>query len=680
MTKEKNYTTRGGQIFFHNLRMFFQIQGWVIRWGLFVSAILSVLYTYLITPFDEVVKAYYYLKFNLLALLFKSTPEQMGVMKYQNVTYKNTVVSFANNDSLAHSFRLVWFDIQVGFLLSVITVGILSWFVLRYFNKKGEEQTEDKFIRGTTIVKPKELSNILKKQKKLSDLAIEKVRFLKRNFEVQHVLLDGTTGTGKSVLLRCFLLWIRARGDKAIIYDKGCTFVGKMYDPQKDVLLNPFDDRSVYWDVWLDAKSPSDFENIASALIPQTGEGDPFWVLAARTIFSSTAYKMSLEPVEHRTTERFLELMLTSELEDLSGYLKGSESSALVSDKAAKIAISIKSILAAYIKSLRFLEGLEKKDENGHERRRFSITDWVQDDNQKGFLFFSSNASQHVSLRPLISAWLATASTAQLGLTPDPKRRIWVIMDEMPTLHKLPELAETIAEVRKFGGCYVIGIQSYAQLLKNYGQNTADEIFDLLNTRFFFRSPSEKMARVSSADLGEQEYEETSEQYSYGASQVRDGVSLGRKRTKHPAVSSTEIMQLEDLQFWLKSAGDYPIVKHTMTYDHMKDIHQPFIPREMPVTEKGKKLDAIIAWNQVAGLQKIDKEDRDKLFGIFEEDLSEDSQSNRKKKMDKLSKDAENYTRTSDDENSNRVQKSDANKELSDVENDIMVDDVDIVL
>ncbi|NHE84388.1 type IV secretion system DNA-binding domain-containing protein, partial [Vibrio vulnificus] len=84
----------------------------------------------------------------------------------------------------------------------------------------------------------------------------------------------------------------------------------------------------------------------------------------------------------------------------------------------------------------------------------------------------SSNAQQHASLRPLISTWLAIASNAILGLNPDDDRRIWVIMDEMPSLHKLPELDSIIAEVRKFGGCYVIGLQSYAQLVKTYGKNT----------------------------------------------------------------------------------------------------------------------------------------------------------------------------------------------------------------
>ena len=643
MSKDRNYTTRGGQIFFHNLRMFFQIQGWVIKWGLTIALLLTCVITYIICPYDEVIKAAYYVKFYVLSLIFYNAPYTLSTMDYKGVVYTNTIEAFVNNGSLHHSFKLVLFDVQLAFLIGLIAALVVISLVLKIFNKKGESQTKDKFIRGTEIATPKKLSKELKRRKMRSSLSIDNLYFFKRNFEVQHLLIEGTTGTGKSVLLRKILKWIRDRGDRAIVYDKGCTFVGKMYDPQKDILLNPFDERTAYWDVWMDADSPSDFENIATALIPEKGDADPFWVLAARTIFSSTAYKMSLEDKENRTTKRFLELMLTSELEDLSGYLKGSESSSLVSDKAAKIAISIKSILAAYIKSLRFLEKLDEPDSTGKPRQRFSIREWVQDDDHEGFLFMSSNARQHVSLRPLISAWLSTASTAILGMDPNPERRIWVVMDEMPTLHKLPELSETLSEVRKFGGCYIIGMQSYAQLLKNYGRHTADEIFDLLNTRFFFRSPSEQMARVTSADLGEQEFEETSEQYSYGAAQVRDGVSLGRKRTKRPAVSSTEIMQLDDLEFWLRSSGKFPIIKHKMKYDEMNDINAPFVPRTMPSTERGQRLDAMIAWNQVSALQKIDKQDRETLFGVYQSDMEEDHQSTQRSKLDKLKRDSRQY-------------------------------------
>ncbi|MFA0289515.1 MULTISPECIES: type IV secretion system DNA-binding domain-containing protein, partial [unclassified Vibrio] len=122
---------------------------------------------------------------------------------------------------------------------------------------------------------------------RISDFKVDGLALFKREFEVQHMLIDGTTGAGKSVMLRKLLRWIRKRGDKAIIYDKGCTFTSKFFDPSQDTLLNPFDERCANWDVWCDAKDAPDFENIANALIPQHGEGDPFWVDSARTIFSS---------------------------------------------------------------------------------------------------------------------------------------------------------------------------------------------------------------------------------------------------------------------------------------------------------------------------------------------------------------------------------------------------------
>ncbi|MDF1931940.1 type IV secretion system DNA-binding domain-containing protein [Legionella pneumophila] len=47
---------------------------------------------------------------------------------------------------------------------------------------------------------------------------------------------------------------------------------------------------------------------------------------------------------------------------------------------------------------------------------------------------------------------------------------------------------------------FLLGMQSFSQLTKVYGQSGgAKELFDLLNTRFFFRSPSADMARLVAA-------------------------------------------------------------------------------------------------------------------------------------------------------------------------------------
>ncbi|MGC8141461.1 type IV secretion system DNA-binding domain-containing protein, partial [Salmonella enterica] len=62
-------------------------------------------------------------------------------------------------------------------------------------------------------------------------------------------------------------------------------------------------------------------------------------------------------------------------------------------------------------------------------------------------------ADQLPSLRPLITVWLDIAISAIMSLTPDRKRRLYCVIDELPTLQKLPSLSDFLARARKYGGC-----------------------------------------------------------------------------------------------------------------------------------------------------------------------------------------------------------------------------------
>ncbi len=356
-----------------------------------------------------------------------------------------------------------------------------------------------------------------------------------------------------------FLDQLRKRGDKVILYDKGCSFTPIYFRESEDVLLNPFDSRCANWDLWAEALEAADFENMAESQIPMQGN-DPFWVNAPRTIFASAAYTMQDDP--DRSIMKLLDLLMVGDLADLTRYLEGTEAASLADEKIEKTALSLRTILTTYLKSLRYLAGLE-----GSDKPAFSIRNWINDDSQRGWLFISSHATQHALMRPLLSMWLSMASLALLSLPENRQRRIWFIVDELPSLHKLPQLPETIAEVRKFGGCFVLGMQSYAQLEKVYGMQAAKEMFDLLNTRFFFRSPSAPMAKIVSEELGEQEIEEMRENYSYGANTIRDGISIGRQRVTRRVVIHPEIMGLKDLQCYLRLPGNYAVVPMTLTLE-----------------------------------------------------------------------------------------------------------------
>ncbi|MFZ3423362.1 type IV conjugative transfer system coupling protein TraD, partial [Vibrio harveyi] len=397
-----NHFTRGGQITFHSIRMFFQVNNTLVNVAIWAVLALSGLLTWLRAPHNAFWAVFYYWRNHLYASLGHDLNSDVTTF-WDGKRYVGTLASQLENTQLITLYDEVIKQVQINFLIALTIAFAVFIGAMAFFKRQGEKQSEDFHVRGFQYAEPKRLTQDLKQRAKklkkqgvgngkISEFKVDGLALFKHEFEVQHVLVNGTTGAGKSVMLRKLLRWIRKRGDKAIVYDKGCTFTSKFFDPSQDILLNPFDERCANWDVWCDAKEAPDFENIANALIPQHGEGDPFWVDSARTIFSSAAYRMSQDD-KPCSTARLLSLILTSELETLGNFLQGTESASLVSKDIKKTAISIKSVLATYIKSLRFLDGLDEKDDKGKLKRKpFSITDWVQDDKQRGFLFLSSNA------------------------------------------------------------------------------------------------------------------------------------------------------------------------------------------------------------------------------------------------------------------------------------------------
>lgn len=571
MREEPNFKhyTRGGQISFHNLRMWDQITKTLIYACLFLWVVFTVVITLWGTSLEKIQQTAFYYSAYFFNAMNKS---HTFLMPFHGKEYPIAVESvlhysyFKNN--AMDTIRLLEKSASTGFFIALL----LGVFFSVYFIKRGKSQRANQFIRGSRIDSIKKVTQQILSKKENSDITIDGFP-LKMNSEVQHFLIHGTVGTGKSQLIMKIMDALRKRGDRVIVYDKGCAFVPHYFDPNQDVILNPFDTRCSNWDMWLEAPRDSDFENMAESLIPMHGDSDPFWVNAARTVFASVAAKMRKD--NDRSVEKLLKLLLTGEFSHLEDYLKGTPAATLVSGKIEKTAISIRSVITTYLKSLTSLSGL-----NSEGSKPFSIRNYILNEDHNGWLFISSNGEQHKSLKPLISMWLAMASLTLLSLTPNPDRRIWFICDELPSLHKLPLLGETIAEVRKFGGCFLLGMQSFSQLTKVYGQSGgAKELFDLLNTRFFFRSPSAEMARLVANELGEEEIEESREHYSYGANSIRDGISLGNQRVTRPIVSYPQILELEDLNCYVRLPGKYPVTLLSLKLQHRTKYLKGFIER-----------------------------------------------------------------------------------------------------
>ena len=387
--------------------------------------------------------------------------------------------------------------------------------------------------------------------------------------ETQHTIVSGTTGSGKTVLISDLVQQIRDRGERCVIYDKMGSYTQAFFDPTRDVLLNPLDARAPRWSPFFEARSPRDFDMMAAALIPQQKDTvDPFWVTAARQLFSNGAGV--LWEKGEKTNRVLVEHLLKTDLTELAKAMEGTVAQSIVDPKNPKTALSVRAMLTANISAMEVLE------DSGQP---FSIREWISRDGDDGFLFFTSRGDQHASLRGLISTWLEIAVNSMLSLEQDDGRRIWVILDELPTLHQVPSLQPGLAESRQFGGCFVLGVQVASALRDLYGRNGAETISGLCGTRVVFAAPDRDTAQWSADSLGRSEVEEFAEGVSYGADPYRDGVTLTPKREVQALALPSEIMRLPNLNGYLKLPGPYPVARIVLDYVKRPKVAQRFVAR-----------------------------------------------------------------------------------------------------
>ncbi|MFU0872796.1 type IV conjugative transfer system coupling protein TraD [Kluyvera sichuanensis] len=578
------YLTQGGQMTAYRWRMFLQVNNWIGYWIFLLFLAMGAAIFYLSMPAETMDNGTWYwlarLNESFTVLMSPGKGRVYDIHYFYAPANTTLILKMTLPQILADPYMQVMGErfvagaqraaIISGSISLVIFLAI-TWFVTRV----GRKESEDEYISGMTLTdKPAEVNRLLKRNDELSDLRVGDLHMV-RMAEVLNFLMHGTIGVGKSTLIRWLLDHIRKRGDRAIIYDSGCTFTETHYKPDTDFILNAHDARCANWHMWGECVDAVDYDNLAASLIPVEGESDPFWVSSSRTIFADLAIRMSVDP--DRSIEKFLKTLLSLSMKSLRGYLANTPSANLVEEKIEKTAISIRSVVTNYAKALRYLQGLDDGS-----KPPFTIREWMtQERYDNSWLFISTQARHRKSVRPLISLWVSLATLMLQSMGENSDRRVWFIIDEATSLQRIPELAETLAEARKFGGCFVLGMQNMAQLVHVYGRELAKSIFDLMNTRMYGRSPSAEMAKVVEEELGNQRKRKIREQNSYGLDQVRDGVSLGKDEVNDPIVDYEQIMRLPNLSFYVRLPGEYPVVRLKLRYRKQAKLHPGIIERNI---------------------------------------------------------------------------------------------------
>ncbi len=573
-------TLRGGQTVFHGLRM----------WGqLFRAAMLFAAFTTVAVPawtlWERTTGAEWYaagmVSLAEVKLVLGYDPDSGQEIRFEDGTRRVLRIrDIAVSVPAREARERIRDEMFASAGLGLVAGGGLIGLFLVVFWYRGVQLGRQKRIRGAEMVTAGELRRRLQSPyerflarlpggRRLRPYSIAGIPYPERT-ETQHTIVSGTTGSGKTVLISDLVAQIRARGERCVLYDKMGSYTATFFDPARDVLMNPLDARAPRWSPFLEARNPRDFDMMAAALIPQQKDTvDPFWVTAARQLFANGAGVLRDKGVTDNKV--LVDHLLKTDLTALAQAMEGTVAQSIVDPENPKTALSVRAMLTANLAAFEFLPD---------EGEPFSIREWIGQEDRQGFLFLTSRGDQHASLRGLISTWLEIAVNAMLSLAQDDGRRIWVILDELPTLHQVPSLQPGLAESRQFGGCFVLGVQVASALRDLYGRNGAETISGLCGTRVVLAAPDRDTAQWSADSLGRSEVEEVAEGYSYGANTIRDGVSLTPRRELRALALPSEIMRLANLEGYLKFPGPFPVASIRLKYVSRPKAAERFVPRD----------------------------------------------------------------------------------------------------
>lgn len=551
---------RGGQTTQHWFRMGAQVfkTALIFALAVFAATWIYLAYTYYETENFFLMSARFQAEFAVESrgtpdhIIKYKDPERGWIAEAARDIYNNAYIENIYDTYNAKALDFAYIAL-IPALFAALVAFIFFWF-------SGRDMEGDYHVRGTFLVTSKELKawskakwkqyekRFGKEFKKAPRYTINGIEFPPNAVEAQTVVC-GTVGTGKTNALRELVSKVRELDGKAIIYDRMGTFVSSYYDPSRgDIILNPFDARSHSWSPFNEAENEVYFSQLAEVFIPdRPNVADQFWTQAARIVFEEAARKLYRE--KKGSNQNLREAILSYSSEQLAEFVSQTSARHFLSKDIIKTAGSIRANL---VTELRFLEYLRDDGEP------FSIRKWVKDDNKKGFVFLTGDAEHAAATRNVISSVFETGANALMtsGQVDDP--RIWFIMDEVPTLNRLPFLPKSLAEIRQFGGAFVLGYQVYSQMQSLYGDKDAQTITGNLNNRIVFNTPDAETADVFSKSLGSEDVEERRESMTVGANETRDGVGFMSQRVERRIVTASQIQSLPQFEAYIAFAYDSP--------------------------------------------------------------------------------------------------------------------------
>lgn len=468
-------------------------------------------------------------------------------------------------------------SVTLSFVLRGSLLGSAAWLsglllLRKAAARRRERALRDHVLSGTKVTSEAKLARLARAEAGGAQaLAIGSV-LLPPRLETRHLAMIGTTGSGKTTVMRQLLDGIAARGEAALVYDTSGEFIAHYYRPEcGDIILNPFDARCAYWSPFAEIAHPADADRIARQLIAETGKKDEdVWLETSRILVANMLRELWKEG--KHTLPDLLAALQTLDKDELKAWLESTSSARTFSDDADRATGSVLFMLAKAANLVQFLRAQEEGEE------AFSFRAFIAglDDRTgaKPWIFVPRKEDYFEASKPLLACWLECAASALLGLSPSNDRRVWFLLDEIADLPRVDNLARLLPEGRKFGAAAVLTFQAIGQMRHRYGDDLAEAMLGCCNTKLFLQMTDAKSRAWASDTIGSCEVEVHTMTGALGESDGKPRTTLGRQRKIRPAVFESEL-RLARHEGYLLFPDGFPVARIRLAADHIAKRGEP---------------------------------------------------------------------------------------------------------
>lgn len=345
----------------------------------------------------------------------------------------------------------------------------------------------------------------------------------------------GQTGSGKTICLQVLLNEVLSKepGVKAVIHDFKMNFrplLLKLGIPDARIkILNPYDERSVAWDIQKDCIDWDSALEIAKGVIPELPhEGDSaFFRLGARFLLAGV---MRFFLLEARARKKKGEAYAWT-FRDVVECAKDKEIMEEMFGKYPELKTNLAylnrdndDILATLFQPLDELGAIPNLWKDKPTDRRISFFEWA-DKNNGEILILGCDPNREASLSVINRIMLNRMMKAVIQKRRAGKTEAWFFLDEFHALGRIAAFETFVSVCRDYKGCAVVATQDIAQVDALYGEKHRSTIMTNLTNKTFLKCSGDA-ADWAHKQIGQREVRVQQDSESIGSGHMNIGANF----------------------------------------------------------------------------------------------------------------------------------------------------------